>query len=407
MVAENVTKIVRFEAEWKREAAAKAALVRSFSHEVLTPLNSIIYLSSQLPRNSDTVSLLQTNCHLLQYVLSDVIDYAEILCGKLDISKTHFNLRNCVSSLIALFSYQVNKKGIALAVSVDPLLPESIYSDERKLGQVLMNLLSNAVKYTQQGTVQVDVCLVDTGQMRVQVEDSGCGIEESALKTLFSMSNIHCNKGAGFGLSISSIIAKKLGSRRIYVHSKVNSGSKFWFEVDIVSEESHHGKYVYSPTVYCDTRDISAIPRPLCSTIQSMDLKTLTTPLPSVLIVDDNEFNRTILRMMLETLKLKCEEARSGVAAIDCVAKRGKLTYKVVFMDIEMPEMDGLEATRQIVAKRAKGELEVLPVIIALTAYPSYMVKEQCMQAGMTLFLSKPISLAKLTEVVRQYCDGV
>ena len=406
--AEDVTEKEKWRENAEQEIAAKAALIRSFSHEVHTPLNAITYLCKELQSSSPssfhtTLQLLSTNCALLHYVLSDVIDYAQALAGKFDIVKAEFKLRPCLNRIIDLFRYQVDKKNLRLKVAIDPLLPTTVWSDERKFGQVVLNLISNAVKYTLKGGIEIEVSLLDSGQMRIVVRDTGIGIEEAHLEGIFKMHLFDEAKGAGVGLFVSTLLAQRLGSPRIFVLSSLSQGSTFWLDIDITPRPL--APLEYSPTTYSDFTDPPCIAYPRCGISRPMDLRRINERgCPDVLIVDDNEFNRTILRMMLDKLGLTSEEAITGLHAVRQVLKHRETTYKLVIMDVEMPEMGGIEATRLILNKHLAGEIGILPKIVALTAYPSSQVRAQCVEAGMDDFLSKPLAMDRLMEVVCDYC---
>jgi CheY-like chemotaxis protein len=151
--------------------------------------------------------------------------------------------------------------------------------------------------------------------------------------------------------------------------------------------------------------DTVQIALPLVKILRPMDLLGIDQrKCADVLIVDDNDFNRMILKMMLDKLGLTSEEAMTGLQAVKAVAKYRKNTFKLVIMDVEMPEMDGIEATRQICMKYQLGEISVIPQIIALTAYPASQLRDKCLAAGMREFFSKPLPMEKLQKVVRSYC---
>lgn len=386
------------------ESSSKSALIRSISHEVNTPLNTIFYLSSAMHSEitlTEQLKLLNINCKLLCMVLNDVIDYAEIMAGRCEVKKTYFKLKTCVRKVVDLYGYQVEKKGLQLKLQIDPFIPCKIYSDERRISQLLQNLLSNAVKYTLHGSISILFSFLDSGKMRISVQDTGVGIAENSLETIFHMHMQDESKGAGMGLFVSTIVAKRLGSERIWVQSEEGKGATFWADVDI----GEQAIVISSPTVYSGLLDTDEATKPLVKPVKLMNLLTINQrTCADVLIVDDNEFNRTILKMMLDKLGLTSEEAVSGLQAVQIVLKNPNNSFKLIIMDVEMPEMDGIEATRVIVGKHRSGEVKEMPRIVALSAYPGVQMREKCLMAGMQEFLSKPLAMEQLQRLVGVHC---
>ena len=404
----DITQAELYRSQAQVEASSQSALARSFSHEVYTPLNTILYIAEELqsqdsPDYQVQLRLLSANCTLLHMVLNDIIEYANIMAGHCEVVKAEFYLRPCLRKIIELFAYQIEQKGLALSISIDPYVPARVYSDERKLEQVFMNLLSNAVKYTLKGSISILISLLDNGQMRICISDTGVGLTVCELETLCRLHLHDAAKGAGMGLFVSTVVARKLGSERVFVQSEAGRGATFWVDVDV----GEKGMGEYSPTSYGGLGEHLGIPLPLVTASRPMYLLGLAQrKCADVLIVDDNEFNRTILRMMLGKLGITCEEASTGLQAVNAVTKYRRSTFKLVIMDVEMPEMDGIEATKQIICKHLQGEISIIPQIIALTAYPASQLREKCLTAGMKDFLSKPIAMEKLQQVVGRYCGS-
>lgn len=362
----------------------KSLFVANMSHEIRTPLNAIIGFSELLTwgetlneRQEEYVKSIQVSSQHLLGLIENILDLSKIEAGKLDIVLDNFSLKELLEDLQDMFAYNIGAKGLDFTINIDPSVPKFILSDQKKIRQVLVNLLGNAFKFTHQGKVQLDLKKIYRNQnvyLLFSVEDTGIGIAENKLGTLFqyfSQGDLSSTKkygGTGLGLAISKKIIEMLGGE-IAVKSQVGMGSQFSFILPLtsLSEETERDNKSYS-------KKNSAF----------------------ILIVDDNEMNRKIIRYMLEQWGYNSlDEATNGYEALEKIKTN---SYELVLMDVQMPEMDGLTAVKSI---RSLGYSQLK--IIALSAYSSSEDREKAIRAGCDGYLTKPVSKQDLLNKVEKY----
>lgn len=366
---------------------ARATFLATMSHEFRTPMNAVIGLSSLLLDSSlatedrEQVRTIHDSARSLLALLNDILDFAKIDARKLTLCPTAFDLRGLAVSVGDMLRPAAKARGIRLRVAVDSALPESLVADDVRLRQVLVNLVANAVKFTERGEVllQVTARALGAGEhdVGIEVEDTGSGMAPEVLPRLFQpFEQAHSgierrHGGTGLGLAISRQIVRAMGSD-IHVRSELGRGSVFSFSLRLAEA-----------TVLA-TRTPTAAERSA-----SEPRRTL-----SILVVDDQPINRQVASKMLGRLGHHAELACDGHEALAAVTSKA---YDVIFMDLHMPGMNGLETTVRIRERLAN---ERLPYVVALTAAVFEEDREACRAAGMHDFITKPIELGRIEEVL-------
>ncbi len=372
---------------------AKSDFLAHMSHEIRTPISAVLGLSEVLfarvhdAEHQQYVALIRESARSLLAIIGDILDLSRIESGKVEMHARDFDLRQMMDSLIGTFRDMAEQKGLALSWSADAGVEKSVQGEVERLSQVLRNLVSNAIKYTERGGVQVWVHRgVDRGtqvELRFEVQDTGMGIPAARQGRLFeSFSRVHESvtlrspaDGTGLGLAIAKQLVEWMGGQ-IGVESEEGKGSTFYFTVFVektppTAQPEREGKL--------PLQALAAI-RPL-----------------SVLLVEDHPANRTFLQTAMEETGHRVVTAENGKAAVELL-ERGR-RFDLVLMDIQMPVMDGLEAIRRIRAlERPAGGVP----IIALTAFAMKEDEERILQVGANGYLSKPVDLARLAELIER-----
>jgi len=357
---------------------AKGTFVANMSHEIRTPMNAIIGLTGLLRRGAKDPDqsgkldrIYQAATHLLG-IINEILDLSKIEAGKLSLDPRDFDLNAVLDGARTQVAYLAADKGLALEVEIDPALLGRLRGDPIRLTQCLVNYLGNAVKFTESGTVTLRAALVEYCQddvvVRFVVEDTGIGISEEVRQRLFldfeqaDASTSRRFGGTGLGLAITRRLARLMGGDA-GVDSEPGRGSRFWFTAVL-------GKGAAA---------LEALDRAVAE-------RTLREKFhhARILLVEDNRTNQEIVLAMLDDVGLSAEVAANGVEAVACVGRRD---YDLILMDMQMPEMDGLEATRAI--RRLPGRAET--PIVAMTANAFAENRVQCLEAGMNDHLGKPV----------------
>jgi len=384
---------------------AKSNFLARMSHEMRTPLNAILGMDTIAQNSRDpeqTLSCLikinEAAMHLLG-MINDILDIAQIETGKLKLVNSEFSLAMILKKTVEMIKFNLDEKKLNLVLDYDPELPETVICDGQKLTQVLYNLLSNAAKFTPpEGTITLSVKKLKeeekTCTLDIKISDTGIGISKEDLKKLFvafeQLDGGFKRKfgGAGVGLALCQNIIRLFGGT-ISVDSTVGKGSCFGFVISLEKSKNIIPEY-------CPSMEKSQI----------MDSGPTKFRDLSIMLAEDVEINREIVISLLEDTNIPIECAENGVEALD-LYRANPEKYGLILMDLHMPEMDGLESTRQIRTFEAElrsnsGPLREVP-IIAMTANVFKDDIENCYSAGMNGHLGKPIDFSELMKQICSY----
>lgn len=385
---ESKAKIEEAMEEVQRATRSKSMFLANMSHELRTPLNGIIGIGDLL-RHTDSkeeqlelIETLNSSGELLLNIISDILDISKIEAGKMELFNQPVNLKTTIETIanFTVLRVKETKPTVEFKYKIDPDVKFGIICDESRLKQILLNLLSNAIKFTSSGSIFLHVSLVQSNQssqvIRFSIQDTGIGIEEALLPLLFNpfyqIDSGTSKKYAGTGLGLS--ICKNLCDQmkgEISAQSTLGVGSTFTFELPFETYElSHEGNLQMN-----SAQDFSA----------EGQLK--------ILVAEDNKMNQIIASKIFDNLGVKVHMANDGKEALEAFKRE---VYDVIFMDIQMPVMDGLKATTEI----RKLVNFTQPVIIAVTANAMKEDETACYAAGMNHFISKPITIKKVREMM-------
>ncbi len=378
---------------------AKSQFLAMMSHEIRTPLNALIG-AQELLCNTDLNATQQhylkiaftAGNHLLLLV-NDILDLTKVESGKLILEQIPFNALQIIEEALELVANSANEKNLVL--SVNTTLPKNglwIEGDPWRFRQVLLNLLTNAIKFTESGSISIRLSVnstfINKGDLLIEITDTGIGILSAAQTHLFEIfsqvdpSDTRKQGGSGLGLTISKSLVDLWGGE-IGVDSVPNQGSRFWFTC---------GKTIQAPEQEAVSLTIASTDQPILPKIPA------SVQQAHILLVEDNPINQTIMTYMLESQGHHVEVADSGQAAILAVTNSD---YDLIFMDVSMPDMTGMEATQYI---RALGGLKASVPIIAITAHALKGYEKMCLDSGMNGYATKPISQQQLLDLVTKWC---
>jgi len=379
---------------------AKSDFLANMSHEIRTPINAVIGMNEMILRESGDKNVLEYASNIesasrnLLDIINDILDFSKIESGKTEVVESNYRLGELLNDVVNMMEMKASDKGLNFEVIVDGNLPSGLCGDDVKIRQIMLNLLNNAVKYTAKGAIRLRVSgedvTADSVTLKVAVEDTGIGIKEADKNGLFEgfrRLDLEKNRnieGTGLGLAITRKFLDMMGGR-IEVESSYGEGSSFifWVAQRIIDTEPL-GDFEEN---YRKQKEV--------------DYKynqTFVAPDAKILVVDDNQINLLVVRKLLEKTQIQITEAMSGREALELMQSN---RYDIVFLDHMMPEMDGIETLK--LARKQDGGMCRDVTIIALTANAISGVREMYLSEGFDDYISKPISIKQLEELLMKY----
>lgn len=380
---------------------AKSNFLANMSHEIRTPMNAISGMAQLLSQKNfekeekEYIDTIQKSSESLLSIINEILDFSKIDSGKMEIVEEEYHFNSLIHDVLSIIEFRMREKSVKLVIDIDPHIPRVLIGDELRIRQILINLLNNAVNFTYRGHIRLHIIWQKNdekeGCLEVEVEDTGIGISEENMKKLFrAFGQIDTRKnrnveGTGLGLVISKRLLNQMGGD-IWVESTLNEGSVFSFRLPQRVKDGRASNYEANHDKVFAANDEFKI--------------TFRAPGAKVMVVDDNKVNLQVASELMKKFGFEPVLVDSGIEAINKIEEH-LVSFDLVFMDHMMPFMDGVEATQKIRAIQTEYAQE-LP-IVALTANAIKGVEKQLKEAGMNDYLSKPIHMKQLSDILEKW----